>query len=344
MLEVHIEKKFKNFSLKADFENESGILGILGASGSGKSLCLKSIAGIVRPDKGRIVLDDRVLFDSDKKINVPTKKRRVAYLFQDYALFPNMTVIENIRTGFREKRDNQEEEIAKKMEELHLSHIKNVRADKISGGEKQRTALARILVNEPEILLLDEPYSAIDGYLRWSIELEVRNIIEKYNIPTLFVSHDRDESFRMCDSIVVMSKGKSESKKSTKELFSNPETLAAAELSGCKNFSDIIKKSENIYFAEKWGLEISTKKDYKEKCIGIRGHDIKITRKEEYANTYPLEIVKEIEEIFRMCLIIRKKGGSGEISVFLDKEEWGKLRKEDKLYFTFDEDKIMFLN
>ena len=177
MLEVDIKKNFGNFKLDAKFTNEEGILGILGASGSGKSLTLKAIAGIIKPDYGKIILNGRILFDKEKKINIPTKDRKVGYLFQDYALFPNMTVYENIKTGLREKSGNYDEIINKKLEELHIGHIKDKRPDLISGGEKQRTALARILVNEPEILLLDEPYSAIDGYLRWSIELEVRKII-----------------------------------------------------------------------------------------------------------------------------------------------------------------------
>lgn len=343
MLEVDIKKNFGNFKLDAKFTNENGILGILGASGSGKSLTLKAIAGIIKPDYGKIILNGRILFDKEKKINIPTKDRKVGYLFQDYALFPNMTVYENIKTGLREKSGNYDEIINKKLEELHIGHIKDKRPDLISGGEKQRTALARILVNEPEILLLDEPYSAIDGYLRWSIELEVRKIIEEYKIPTLFVSHDRDEIYRMCDDIVIMAKGKSESKKSTKELFHNPETMAAAELSGCKNFSEIEKIGENSYKLKAWDLDLYLEKDYDEKFIGIRGHDIEISKNKKEKNSYELEILKEIEQTFNMCLIIRKKDSQGQMTVFLDKEKWNDLKNEKNLYFNLDEDKIMFL-
>ncbi|KWZ91655.1 ABC transporter, ATP-binding protein [Anaerococcus hydrogenalis] len=343
MLEVDIKKNFENFKLDAKFTNENGILGILGASGSGKSLTLKAIAGIIKPDYGKIILNGRILFDKDKKINIPTKDRKVAYLFQDYALFPNMTVYENVKTGLRVKNGNFEKIIDKKLEELHIDHIKNKHPDMISGGEKQRAALARILVNEPEILLLDEPYSAIDGYLRWSIELEVRKIIEEYKIPTLFVSHDRDEIYRMCDDIVVMTKGKSESKKRTKELFHNPETIAAAELSGCKNFSEIEKIGENSYKIKAWDLDLDLEKDYDEKFIGIRGHDVEISKNKKEKNSYELEILKEIEETFNTCLIIRKKDCQGQITVFLDKEKWKNLKNEKNLYFNLREDKIMFL-
>lgn len=343
MLDVEIKKEFTNFKLDAKFTNEEGILGILGASGSGKSLTLKAIAGIIKPDYGKIILNNRILFDKDKKINLPTKDRKVAYLFQDYALFPNMTVYENIKTGFRGKNKNFEKIINKKLEELHIDHIKNKRPDMISGGEKQRTALARILVNEPEILLLDEPYSAIDGYLRWSIELEVRKIIEEYKIPTLFVSHDRDEIYRMCDDIVIMANGKSEPKKRTKELFQNPETIAAAELSGCKNFSEIEKIEKNSYKLKAWDLDLYSEKDHKEKFIGIRGHDIEISAEKKEKNSFEVEILKEIEQTFNMCLIIRKKEGQGQMTVFLDKEKWKSLKNEKNLYFNLREDKIMFL-
>ena len=343
MLEVDIKKNLENFKLDAKFANEEGILGILGASGSGKSLTLKAIAGIIKPDYGKIILNGRVLFDKDKKINIPTKDRKVAYLFQDYALFPNMTVYENIKTGFRGKNKNFEKIINKKLEELHIDHIKNKRPDMISGGEKQRTALARILVNEPEVLLLDEPYSAIDGYLRWSIELEVRKIIEEYKIPTLFVSHDRDEIYRMCEDIVIMAKGKSESKKRTKELFHNPETMAAAELSGCKNFSEIEKIGENTYKAKAWNIDLNLEKNHKKKFIGIRGHDVEISKNKKGKNSYEVEVLNEIEQTFNTCLIIRKKDGQGQMTVFLEKEKWKNLKNEKKLYFTLDEKNIMFL-
>lgn len=348
MLEVDIKKDFGKFKLSSKFSNNKNVLGILGASGSGKSLSLKAIAGIVRPDSGKIVLNGKVLFDSEKNINVKTKDRKVGYLFQDYALFPNMTVYENIKTGFREKSDDMEAIIEKKLEELHIKHIKNSSINTISGGEKQRVALARILVNKPEILLLDEPFSAIDSFLKWSIELEIRRLIEKYKIPTLFVSHDRDEIYRMCDEIVIMKDGKSESKKKPKDLFKNPQSLAAAKLSGCKNLSYLekINTGENpcLYRAKSWDLKLLLKNKNKKNLIGIRGHDVKISPEKRGPNSYELEIIREIEEVFKMSIIIRKKGSFGQISVFMQKDKWERLRRYDRLYFSFDEGDIMFLD
>ena len=170
MIYVDIEKNFGKFNLKTKFEFDNEIMGLLGASGSGKSLTLKCIAGIEKPDKGRIILNDRVLFDSEKKINISPKDRKIGYLFQDYALFPNMNVYENIKVGIRE-RENFDKLIMEKLEEMRISHLKDKKIYEISGGEKQRVALARLLINKPEIILLDEPFSALDDYLKWKIEL-----------------------------------------------------------------------------------------------------------------------------------------------------------------------------
>lgn len=345
MLEVCIYKDFGNFILKIDFKSSDHVLGILGASGSGKSLTLKCLAGIVKPDYGRIVLNGRVLFDSEKNINLKPQERKIGYLFQDYALFPNMTVYENIKAGIRDKNKDLDKIINQKLEEMNLQAVKNNFPNEISGGEKQRTALARILVNEAELLLLDEPYSAIDGYQRWLIEYEIKNTIESYEIPTLFVSHDRDEVYRMCDSIVVMNQGVSENIKSTKDLFANPETLASAELSGCKNFSGLKHKKDNSYYAPSWGLDL-TLDSYKE-CdyVGMRSHYIKVCDKNLGRNCFELEIVNEIEELFGYTIIGKDLNSDkkGQLRIDIAKSKWKDLKTKDKLFFQIDEEKLLYL-
>ena len=233
MIYVDIEKNFGKFNLRTKFEFDNEIMGLLGASGSGKSLTLKCIAGIEKPDKGRIVLNDRVLFDSEKKINISPKDRKIGYLFQDNALFPNMNVYENIKVGIREK-EKFDKLIMEKLEEMRISHLKDKKINEISGGEKQRVALARLLINKPEIILLDEPFSALDDYLKWKIELEVSEVLRKYNIPTILVSHSREEVYRLCNEICVMCKGKSEELMQKKELFKNPKTFSCAFYRICK--------------------------------------------------------------------------------------------------------------
>ena len=168
-LYVDIEKDLGSFCLKAKFEAGDESIALLGASGCGKSMTLKCIAGIETPDRGRIVVDDVVLFDSEKKINLTPQQRRTGLLFQNYALFPNMTVYKNICAGARRERDSQKRNrmIQSIMENFGLTELADRYPHQLSGGQQQRVALARILVSSPRILLLDEPFSALDSHLRF---------------------------------------------------------------------------------------------------------------------------------------------------------------------------------
>ena len=168
MLQVRIKKKLGNFLLDVDFSMDGGIFAILGASGCGKSMTLKCIAGIERPDEGRIVLNDRVLFDSAKRINLPPQKRKVGYMFQDYALFPTMNVVQNIQAGMGRKPDPKK--VREYITGFQLGGLEHHMPDQLSGGQKQRVAMARMLAAEPEVLLLDEPFAALDSYLKWKME------------------------------------------------------------------------------------------------------------------------------------------------------------------------------
>ena len=201
-LQAELEKDFGDFKLCVKFDTADRVMGILGASGCGKSMTLRCIAGIVEPDKGRIVLDDTVLFDSEKNINLPPQKRHVGLLFQNYALFPNMTVRQNLMTGIRpyEKDKKKASDAVECMiEKFCLTGLENHRPSQLSGGQQQRVALGRILLSRPRLLMLDEPFAALDGYLRWQLELELKDIMEEFGGSTLFVSHSRDEIYRICD-------------------------------------------------------------------------------------------------------------------------------------------------
>ena len=181
MLQVTIKKKLGNFLLDVDFCMDGGVFAILGASGCGKSMTLKCIAGIERPDEGRIVLNDRVLFDSKKKINLPPQKRKVGYMFQDYALFPNLTAYENIVYGLRNKPGiSTEQDVQDFIHLLGLEEHLNKRISQLSGGQKQRVALARTMVMKPKILLLDEPLSALDGVIKESIKSKIKEIAREH--------------------------------------------------------------------------------------------------------------------------------------------------------------------
>ena len=298
-LEVDIEKRAGSFHLRASFTCGNEFMGILGASGSGKSMTLKCIAGIERPDRGRIVLDGRVLFDSDQKIDLPPQKRRVGYLFQHYALFPGMIVRQNILCGLHaEKNKEQREKRADAMMDLlRIRDIAGLRPGALSGGQAQRTALGRILVNEPDLLMLDEPFSALDIHLRLKLQAELKDLLSGYGKGIIMVTHDRDEAYRMCDRLGVMEQGQIETVKNTKELFADPETRAAAILTGCKNIVPAEKTGEREVFVPEWGIRLKTGVTVRDglKAIGIRAHDF---RPDEPGNRFPVRILQEIEEPF----------------------------------------------
>ncbi len=178
-LEVRIRKKFKGFFLDVDFVQEGGCMGILGASGCGKSMTLKCIAGIETPDEGRICLDGEILFDSKKKINKRPQDRNVGFLFQNYALFPTMTVEENIACGIRERK-KRKEIVREQIGRFRLEGLEDHRPAQLSGGQQQRVALARMLAGSPRLILLDEPFSALDTFLRDQMHQEMKKIIRDF--------------------------------------------------------------------------------------------------------------------------------------------------------------------
>ena len=208
-LEVNITKKLEGFTLRAEFTAGSTATALLGASGCGKSMTLRCIAGIVKPDAGRIVLDGRVLFDSEQHIDLPPQQRGVGLLFQNYALFPNMTVEQNILCGLKAEKDKavRRERCAEMLRAMRLEALAKRCPAQLSGGQQQRTALARILVGRPRILMLDEPFSALDSYLREEVEGEVGSLLANFAGTALLVTHNRDEAYRLCREMIVLNEG-----------------------------------------------------------------------------------------------------------------------------------------
>lgn len=236
-LEVNIEKKLDGFTLRAAFTAGNTSTALLGASGCGKSMTLRCIAGIVKPDRGRIVLDGRVLFDSDRHIDLPPQQRGVGLLFQNYALFPNMTVEQNILCGLKTEKDHaaRRAACAEMLRAMRLEELAKRYPAQLSGGQQQRTALARILVGKPRILMLDEPFSALDSYLREEVEGEVGSLLASFAGTALLVTHNRDEAYRLCKEMIVLNEGQVLRTGTTKAVFADPRSIAAARLTGCKN-------------------------------------------------------------------------------------------------------------
>lgn len=298
-LDVNIQKQFDNFLLDVHFTAPNGTLGILGASGCGKSLTLRCIAGILRPDKGRIVLNDTVLFDSEQGIDLPPQKRRVGFLFQNYALFPNMTVQQNIQVAFSAQHKNalRQQLTAQLIQQFHLTGLERHRPHQLSGGQQQRVALARMLAAQPDATLLDEPFSALDANLKEGLQLELQTTLKKFGGPSILVSHDRDEIYRLCENTIVMEQGRVVACGTTKELFHAPKSIAAARLTGCKNILSAKKIDDHIIAVPDWNITLQTAWTVPNElsAIGIRAHDFLCDGLE---NPIPVVLTQQMEDPF----------------------------------------------
>ena len=308
-LHVDIRKRLGSFVLESAFKQDGGVLGLLGASGCGKSMTLKCIAGIEKPDEGRIVLDGRVLYDSAARVNLPPQQRQVGYLFQNYALFPNMTVRQNIAVGLHREKDRRkrERELEDAIHLFQLDGLENHRPHQLSGGQQQRVALARIWVNRPQLLMLDEPFSALDSHLRLRLQMELKERLSAFGRDVLMVTHSRDEAYHMCGRIAVMESGKIKIVKETKALFADPESICAASITGCKNIASARKIGEYEVEVPDWGIRLTTAKPVRDDvtAVGIRAH---------YFNTKTLQnradvvYAGEMEEPFEVSVRFRWAG------------------------------------
>lgn len=300
LLKVDIHKELKEFDLVVDFELKTGRLGILGPSGCGKSMTLKSIAGIVTPDEGVVSLntgEETIYYDSSKKINLKPQKRNVGYLFQNYALFPNMTVEENIAVGL--SKDNNEKTVSEMIKRFHLEGLEKRYPRQLSGGQQQRVALARILAYNPDVILFDEPFSAMDTFLKEQLRIELSNLLKDFDGFSIIVTHDRDEAFQFCDELIVLDQGKIIAKGDTYEVFENPKKVEVARLTGCKNISKIEIIDDYHLKSLDWNLifEVSEKISPNITHIGIRAHDFSAAEKDDI-NSFNTENSKLLEMPF----------------------------------------------
>jgi molybdate transport system ATP-binding protein len=207
MLTVDIEKKLPEFSLQLKFSVDANTLVLFGPSGCGKTTTLRCIAGLIKPDKGQIVCDGQHFYIGHQGLFIPPRFRRVGYMFQDYALFPHLSVKKNIWYGVKVRNAHTQEIYDKLMELLKMGQLENRYISQLSGGEKQRVALARALMTEPKILLLDEPLSSLDNETRLEVQSELKKMQQLWKIPFIFVTHDTDEARVMGDQFVFMDKG-----------------------------------------------------------------------------------------------------------------------------------------
>ena len=346
-LYVDVEKQLGSFHLRVRLETENEITALLGASGCGKSMTLKCIAGIETPDRGRIVLNDRVLFDSGEKVNLTPQQRRLGYLFQNYALFPNMTVEKNILCGVR-GRDKQEKAaaLADALRRFRLEGLEKRYPVQLSGGQQQRVALARILCSQPEAILLDEPFSALDSFLKWNLELELSDLLADFQGPILWVSHDRGEVFRNCKKVCVMEQGTSQGTFTLRQLFHQPETEAAARLSGCKNIVEAVPEGSAVTLPQ-WGLTLDCTGPVPAdiRRAGIRAHHVAAVP-EGTPGAFRCTVERVIQDVFTTIVLLRPEGaadGAPLLRMELEREAWQKLDRPNALWVSVQPRDILLL-
>ncbi len=347
---VDIEKKAGDFSLGMSFAVNSRRIGILGASGCGKSMTLKCIAGIEKPDRGTIRIGERVLYDSGRRINLKPQTRSVGYLFQNYALFPTMTVAENIGAGVKGSREHRRQRIKQMMEKFSLGGLENRYPRQLSGGQQQRVALARILAYEPSVLLLDEPFTALDAYLKDAMQQSLSRMLSEYPGFVILVSHDRDEIYRFCDSLVIMDRGRAAACGFTDDLFAGSVKREAAKLTGCKNFSDIRRLDSRTIFLTDWGVTLKLKKSVPEgtDCIGYRAHDFLPVWGERRENCLAFRLESEARLPFETNYYLYPEEGKKKdiplICWFVQREKMEEIREKGLPdYLMIDEEKLLFL-
>ena len=345
-LEVEIEKRFAGFTLRAQFTAQDTATAILGASGCGKSMTLRCIAGIVKPDKGRIVLDGVPLFDSEKKIDLPPQKRGVGLLFQNYALFPNMTVEQNILCGLHNQPDRAKRRAAcaEMIRALRLEGLEKRLPAALSGGQQQRVALARILAAKPKILMLDEPFSALDSYLREQVEGEVGALLTAFQGPALLVTHNRDEAYRLCREMIVMDGGRVLRAGETKAVFADPRSCTAARLTGCKNILPCVKAGPRSVRLAGWEAELHLAAEVPEAvcAVGIRAHDFAPCAAGA-PNALPVRVVSSGENPFDWNLICIAPGGEGRLWWKVSKATLASPEPETPQYLTVRPESVMLL-
>lgn len=342
-LYLDIEKKLGNMKLSVALEAKDETVAVLGASGCGKSMTLKCIAGIERPDRGVIIVNGRTLYDSEKKINLSVQKRRVGLVFQNYALFPNMTVKQNIEAGARREKDKarRAELTSEYLKRFRLEDQANKYPSMLSGGQQQRVALARALVSAPDILLLDEPFSALDSHLRFQLQREVQNAIGEFRKTVLLVTHDRDEAYRMSERIAVMSEGKIEAVGNKGDVFAAPLTKESAVLTGCKNISTAIRTGDNIINAKDWGINLRVGSIPENMSfVGIRMHYIREGCGENHCK---LRVEEVMENPFSFVYFLRASGAPKSIGWETDKQGGQRYFPGDYVDVSFPSDDILLL-
>ena len=342
---VDMEKQLGEFHLSVQFSAERECLALLGGSGVGKSVTLQCIAGIMKPDEGHIELDGRVLFDSAGGVCLRPQLRQIGYLFQQYALFPNMTARQNIAVAVPDRghRAAVTEELLRRFQ---LTDAAEQKPCQLSGGQQQRTALARILASEPKAILLDEPFAALDSYLKYQLEAEMQSVLNDFPGTVLWVTHDRGEAWRSCGRAVVLAAGRAEPPVSMEQLFKEPKTVAAARLTGCKNDVPARPAGQSVKIPL-WGVSLQCGRPVPTcvTAVGIHSRHLHVAAENE-ENTIPCRVVQVIDDLAETVVLLRPMGAGAEaapLRMECAKEDWQTHSGTDVLTVTVKPADILLL-
>ncbi len=317
-IEIDITKELPGFTLDVQVKTGNTVLGLLGASGCGKSLTMRCIAGIETPDEGKIVVDGVTYFDRARgkrpQVNLSAQERKCAPLFQNYMLFPHLTVAKNIGAGIDRKMHSAQainQIIRDEVVRFSLEGLEHAFPAALSGGQQQRVALARMLAARPQILMLDEPFSALDSHLKAELEQELLEVFDEFTGTVLYVSHDIDEALRLCDEIAVYQNGRVVEYGQAQALTSHPTSLAGAKLSGMKNIIPVIAHDEHTLNLADWDERFVTEEPIDPKHppthLGIRAFQLE-QRASAGKNTYRVRVKRVLPARFETLIVLELLG------------------------------------
>lgn len=346
-LSVSIKKHFPAFTLDVNIEAGNETLGWLGESGCGKSLTMRCIAGIETPDEGKIVVNGKTFFEREAgkrpTVNLSPQERKTALLFQNYMLFPNLTVAENVAAGIDRKlpKEERETQVNAELKRFGLDGFDKRYPSQLSGGQQQRVALARMLAAKPDILMLDEPFSALDAHLKGALEQNLAGLFETFHGTILYVSHDIDEALRFCDRIAVIEKGHVMEVSTGNDLVNNPQSAASIKLSGCKNATPARRINDHRVFLPAWGIEVETDKPVQENltCMGVRAFFLE-QAKEPGRNTYRVRVVRTSDSRFDRSALLEFLDREAGADKVVDQSENEMKYLEQHLFWRIDKLKV----
>ncbi len=343
-LAVTIDLMIENFHLQANFQAQDEIIAIFGPSGAGKSTILRAIAGLVTPQQGIIRLGEQTLFNAQQKINLPPQKRNLGYVPQNYALFPHLSVAENIAYGVpRHPRHANRQRTRELLELMQLTAFANRRPDELSGGQQQRVALARALAPQPAILLMDEPLAALEDSLRQKLRAELRAIPQRFHVPVLLVTHSLSEANSLASQLVILDQGQMCQAGPKDEIMQRPITPAAARIVGMSNILPIHAVRENFLQWGEYRLTVSPAPQQEQAhaalVVGIRPEAIRLLNADPArTNSFPVQLLDDEDFGHEHRLTVRIPQQQPDLEIRIPAPELTRLglRPGDKGYIQID--------